>query len=166
MHAHERLRIAAKLYVVTEKGEVQGPNGPRAINLSQDGYPRFGHLFEDGVRTVMVHRLVAYQKFGEALFAEGIQVRHLDGNSKNFRESNIAIGTASENMMDRPATTRKRIAVAAATQRRALTDAEVLEIRRRKRAGETLLTLAKEYDVQKSTLSYIVRGVTYRHLPV
>lgn len=42
---------------------------------------------------VWVHRLQAYQKFGERVFEPRMVVRHLDGNSLNNSWENIGIGT-------------------------------------------------------------------------
>lgn len=49
-----------------------------------------------------VHRLQAFQKFGDELFKEGIVVRHLDGDSTNNSYNNILIGTQIDNMLDVP----------------------------------------------------------------
>lgn len=48
-----------------------------------------------------VHRMIAYKKYGYALFGKGLQVRHLDDNSLNNSIDNIAIGTAKDNYRDR-----------------------------------------------------------------
>lgn len=66
-----------------------------------NGYYVFSVRHEKKVRRVPVHRLVAYQKFGDAMFAKGIEVRHLDSNSMNNLPNNIAIGTKKENMGDK-----------------------------------------------------------------
>lgn len=160
----DRLRLAASIYAVTADGRVFNAirkNGKfRKLDLSES-YPRFGHKFEDGVRQVMVHRLVAFKKYGEALFQPGIEVRHKDGNPGNFEESNIIIGTHSENMMDRSPERRVEVAKNAARRRRKFTDDQITEIRAKRIAGATLPQLAIEYRTYKSTLSYIVRGLTY-----
>jgi len=64
---------------------------------------------------VPVHKLQAYQKFGESMFALGIQVRHLDGNHLNNEPNNIAIGTPHDNMMDIPKEERIRKAIHASS---------------------------------------------------
>ena len=51
---------------------------------------------------ILVHRLQAYQKFGDEIFKEGVVVRHLDNNSLNNSFDNIAIGTQLDNILDRP----------------------------------------------------------------
>lgn len=49
---------------------------------------------------IAVHRLQAYQKFGNAIFEKDTVVRHLNGNSLDNSVDNISIGTQSDNMMD------------------------------------------------------------------
>ncbi len=80
-------------------GVIYNPDGKILKGYVDRGYRRFSP-----VRTmhVKVHRLVAYQKFGAALFEEGIEVRHLDNNKLNNSEDNIALGTHQQNMMDIP----------------------------------------------------------------
>ena len=68
-----------------------------------NGYIRLGIRIEGKKDYVMVHRLQAYQKYGDKMFEKGIVVRHLNGNPKDNSWDNIAIGTASQNMMDIPA---------------------------------------------------------------
>ena len=58
-------------------------------------------------RLICVHRLLAYQKFGDKIFNKDLQVRHLNGNSLDNSYHNIGIGTARENQMDIDVMTRK-----------------------------------------------------------
>ena len=104
-----------------------------------------------------IHRLVAYQKFGNKLFEPGIQVRHLDGNSLNNLEDNIEIGTQSENMMDIPEEKRKTHSLLAATYNRQFTDEEVEQIRQfHENCHSYKKTLRKFNIADKSTLWYII----------
>lgn len=50
-------------------------------------------------RVVLVHQLMAYQKFGEKVFETEV-VRHLNGDSLDNSFENIMIGSQSENMRD------------------------------------------------------------------
>ena len=102
-------------------GEVLSPRG-RILKCSKIVDKRSGYVLrrfnvsvtgEKWPMNVMVHKLAAYQKFGEAVFVEGIQVRHLDGDSLNNRTDNIAIGTCAQNHMDKPAECRKKAAASA-----------------------------------------------------
>lgn len=63
--------------------------------------------------TIVVHRLQAYQKFGEKIFEKGIEVRHLNSNSLDNSYDNIGIGTSSDNSLDKPKHVRQNAAITA-----------------------------------------------------
>lgn len=84
-------------------GKVISPYGRvRKLHVSKEGYYGFTIKYKNKVVVVTVHQLVAYQKYGKSSLKANIQVRHLDGNTKNNIDSNIDIGSPSENMMDIP----------------------------------------------------------------
>jgi len=78
---------------------------------------------------ICVHQLVAYQKFGDAVFEPGIVVRHLDGDCRNNLPDNIALGTDHDNYMDRPPEDRMQHACIAATHKRKFSDEQMEKIR-------------------------------------
>lgn len=89
-------------YKVLKNGEVKGLTKILKLTVNSNGYNYFSFRdFDKKREIVLVHRLQAYQKFGESIFEEGMVVRHLDGNSLNNSWNNIAIGTNSDNQMDR-----------------------------------------------------------------
>ena len=66
-----------------------------------------GYLFigiklpeDNNRRRVYIHRLMAFKKFGDQVFAPGTVVRHLDNNPLNNTYNNIAIGTQADNLAD------------------------------------------------------------------
>ncbi len=153
-------------YRVVDK-KVISPYSGEAIRLTTvRGYPKFAHrIGKPGARPiVMVHRLVAYQKYGNKLFEEGIQVRHLDGDKLNFSEDNICIGTASENAMDMPreqrvARARKGV-LAGSKARRRWSDEEILAIRKRHEETSSYSVVMKEFGItSKGSLHYIINNV-------
>jgi hypothetical protein len=95
--------VAKKGYKVTPEGTLLNPNGkPMKGSKDSQGYIR-GSFRLDGKRTnFMIHCLQAYQKYGDKIYQKGILTRHLDSDKSNNSESNIAIGTHSDNMMDQP----------------------------------------------------------------
>jgi hypothetical protein len=106
-------------------------------------------------KKIPVHRLVAYQKYGEVTFLKGVQVRHLDGNSENNTESNIAIGTASQNQMDKTEETRKRMALHASSFIKIHDHDKIIKSYQE---GKSYKTIMDETGIKsKGTISFIIR---------
>lgn len=166
MNVHQRCIKYAfdRGYRVQGDGSVLSPKGKR-LSLhpnNRGGYLRFGVNCGDIRGKVYVHRLAAYQNFGEQSFRDGVQCRHVDGNGTNNSPSNIALGTVRQNAMDKPKSTRLRTAKKAAKARRKLTDEQLAEFRRDRAAGMKYKQLMAKYGISKATVSYIVNGKTYK----
>ena len=116
--SHSLIReLFEKGYTVID-GKVISPltNKELTLQKKKDGYLFINHRSRDGMtRSAMIHRLVAYKKYGEEMFKEGLEVRHLDNNQLNNLENNIALGTRYENSMDRVEEDRKRSAIYASS---------------------------------------------------
>lgn len=103
-----------------------------------------------------VHRLQAYQKFGNKLFEKGIEVRHLNGNPLDNSWDNISIGNHSDNMMDVSEKVRKEKSIKASNKIRKFTDKEMAKILEDRANGMTYNELMKKYDISsKGTMSFI-----------
>jgi hypothetical protein len=100
---------------------------------------------------VRLHVLAAIQKFGILAVSLSPQVRHLDGDHSNNKLSNIDLGTAQQNSMDRPAEQRLAHArkASASIQRK-----DWPEIENDRAVGMTYNQLAAKYKLSKGTLSY------------
>ena len=147
-------------YRVSENGDVVRDG--RKIGLQNPGgYLVFRTKLHQKTITVFVHRLQAYQKYGEEIFKQGIESRHKDGNSLNNAYDNILIGTHSQNMFDIPLAIRKSKAVKGAEKVRRFTPEQIDRIRQEKNQGFSLRQLAGKYETCKSTISYIVNRKTY-----
>jgi hypothetical protein len=158
----EALRCAhEKGYVVDENGEVFGPRGKRRLRVSTAGYLYFTVKYGGDSRPVRVHKLAAFQRYGERALDDLIQVRHIDGDKRNNRPGNLLLGSQSDNMMDKAPEDRLRAASVAARSNRALSDTRVDSLRRDRRRGMRYADLMIKYGVSKSTVSYIVNGITY-----
>ena len=153
---------AAKGYRINESGDPVSPSGEvLAKNQDRTGYWRFTVLSSDGKRrNVYIHRLVAFTKFGESLFEKGIEVRHKNGNESDNSCSNILIGTKSENELDKAPEVRAAFVAGAEKAARKLSDGQVAQLRADRAAGAKYDELALKYGIRKSTVSYIVRGIT------
>lgn len=112
-------------------------------------------------RHIAVHRLQAYQKYGEKIFEPGVHVRHLNSNTFDNSWDNIAIGSASDNMMDKTPEVRQSAALAGSRVRRKLTWEEMEQLRQEHKAGDSYRVLCARYSLAKSTVSYIVNNKTY-----
>lgn len=140
-------------------GRVRGPSGRvLALRLDKAGYDRFGMKVDGRTVNVMTHRLAAFQRFGESMVADGIEVRHLDGNAHNNREDNLLLGSHLENMRDRDPLARLDHAVRTARVRRRLTDDEALALRADRKAGMEYRRLATKYSVSLGTAHYVVNS--------
>lgn len=151
-------------YRVTNDGRVIAPSGKeRALSQNSNGRKCFNIRWPFGEKkrqtaTVYVHRLAAYQMFGERLFRNDLEVCHLDGNHKNNAKSNLILGTKSTNMSHRTPETVKRVHKAAAQGRRALNDEQVAALREERRQGATYKALMAKYNIARSTLWGILKG--------
>lgn len=137
--------------------------------LNNRGYPIIRvSIIEDTdgvyrkINNVSVHRLVAYQKYGDKIYESGIVVRHLDGNPLNFLEDNIAIGTMSDNIFDIPKDIRIRSAKAGSCATKIFSDLQIIEMRALYTSGNyTYRNLCEKYGVGKSHISMIINRKIY-----
>ena len=113
---------------------------------------------ETKVIKVYVHRLQAYQEFGDAIFDKGIEVRHLNGDSFDNSYENIAIGTPFENAMDKAKETRMRCAKKASEAIKKYSDELAQQIQLEYSKGSNYRELMKKYSISsKGTLNYILK---------
>lgn len=104
---------------------------------------------------VEVHRIAAYQLYGEAVFQESLEVRHLDGDCTNNRSTNLVLGTPRQNSMDRLSEVRRSMAVHASLRRRRLSDEDEVALCADRRAGMEFRDLAAKYRVSVGAAHYI-----------
>ncbi len=91
-----------KGYRCTRSGNMINPKGNKIGFVASSGYVGTNIRINKKSFHICAHRLQAFQKYGDDMFKEGIQVRHLNANKVDFSWKNIAIGTQSDNMMDVP----------------------------------------------------------------
>ena len=142
-------------------GEVSSPKTDKRLkagfSTTQAGYKsrKFTIRGEGSYNNaVYIHRLVAYQKYGMQMFKEGLHVRHLDGNSLNNSEDNIAIGTSAQNSMDRSPSVRKSHALKALSKaslvNRRFSDAKIKEIRATHTKLKSYKKIKEMYNISSS----------------
>ena len=148
-------------------GELYNPQGNLLKGFLTDGYKCFKMYLgrrpnRKGVN-VKVHRLVAYQKYGDKLFEENIETRHLDNNKLNNFEDNITIGTHSQNMMDKPKEQRLDVSINAASHLRRWTDEEEKAIREFHNEHRSYAMTMKQFGItSKGSLFYILKKIKER----
>lgn len=97
---HEGYMVSSCGKVLSGRGKKGSPLRDLNPVLNQSGYPTVTIRRDDGTyRTCRVHQLVAEAFIGPR--PDGMQVRHLDGNSANPSLNNLRYGTPTENQQDR-----------------------------------------------------------------
>lgn len=160
----EAIREASLKGYVVRDGMVFSPKGnqrklTRKVSRGMVYYSFNVNLSNSNRFPIPVHRLVAFQKFGEAALERGIHTRHLDGNPLNNLEENIALGTPTENIMDRPKEDRQSHAAKAGQK---LTSEFVEKLRRDHADGLGYKKLRAKYGIGLSQLSYYLSSSAKR----
>lgn len=109
----DKIQIASERgYFVTKDGLVFFNGKQRKLNLKNKKYQYycFNIRIDGKPKRIEVHRLQAYQKFGDKIFEKGIVVRHLNGDSTDNSYDNIGIGTYQDNSLDIPKDVRVKLA--------------------------------------------------------
>ena len=117
-------------YCVEANGEVRSPHGKllKLLERKREGKTSY-YTFSIREKTIPVHKLQAYQKFGDATFETGIEVRHMNSNSLDNSWDNIELGTKKDNAQDRPKEQRVALAKHAASFNSKLSDDDRAAIR-------------------------------------
>lgn len=152
-------------YYITPKGEVYSTCRPNLIRLTPrrnaDNYLEVGLAVNLRSKMKRIHKLLALTFLGEPLTSKH-EVRHLDGNPKNNKLSNLAWGTTQENAQD---------SIKHGTRCRGeqmhgakLTRKQVHAIVKECRKGKTHRELAVKYKVNHSSIGFILTGKTWSWL--
>lgn len=148
----EQIIVAYKKgYRVSENGEtVIGATGKPLLAYAYKGYLFFNMKHKQIAYKIPVHRLAAFQKYGEALFNAAC-VRHKNGVSLDNSQENLLIGSHRENAMDRKKEDRVKHALIA-SQKVMRTDWD--QIDKERKLGKSYNELRDLFGVSTSTLSY------------
>lgn len=168
-------------YKVQKDGSVLSPYTGKALSVyvEKRGYARFTiNRTQDitGTNTwgVYVHQAIAFLKYGVQMLEKGVVVRHLDGNARNNNWENIAIGTCSENEMDKKKEDRIRVAKIARSAQggsahlHKLCKRDVTYIRSlckgfgKKAPWGMVSKLASRFNVHRSTIDNIINNKIYK----
>lgn len=151
-------------YTVDTNGIVVGSSGKVLKLQTHHSYLQFNVKMKfDGAYStirVPVHKFVAYLKFGEKIFEEGIVIRHVNGNSMDNSHYNILCGTPGDNNRDKPRHVRLRSAKIASSFVRKFTDEQEVGIRSFYNTCRSYKTTMDKFGIDnKSTLHYIIHKI-------
>lgn len=108
------------------------------------------------------HRYSYWLATGESV--RGWVVRHSCDNRPCVNPGHLSLGTIADNIRDRDE--RGRQARGERSNLSKLTEADVLEIRRRDAAGERQNAIAVAFETDPSNVNRICNGRTWKHLPM
>lgn len=153
MTEYEKIAVE-KGYVIDESGFVYNSKGKLVNGTIRNKYKCICFKINGKDKKIPFHRLQAYQKFGDEIYKDDIEIRHLDNNPLNNSYENIGIGSNSDNKFDRPIEMRKRIA---ANANKKYSDELVLEIKDYYNSGHTYKEIMEKFNISsKGTLSHII----------
>lgn len=113
-------------------------------------------------RMLKIHTAVLEEFVGPR--PEGMECRHLNGNSLDNRLENLAWGTHAENTEDMVRYGVEWDRKGNKNARAVLSSEQVDDIRQRWKSGEFGSVLAKDYGVSRSTIWWITSGRSWTHL--
>ena len=146
-------------YMVTRQGQIRGPRKILRPMESESGHLFVVAYYEKKGRKLFVHKAVLLTFKGPC--PPGHESRHLDGQPKNNHDTNLKWGTRFEQRADdrRHGT----LAVGERHGKAKLTEAQVLDIRRRHKS-ETMASMAREFGVSHACFWRAALGMRWGHL--
>ena len=164
-----RNRLVINLYQKgyrTENGKIFNPKGKELkFRIDSRGYPFIKREIDGKKRQLPLHKLTAFQKFGDAIFKKGIQVRHLNSNKLDFSFQNIEIGTHRDNKMDFSLEERKKIGFILNFKKRRFSKEQVEQIRSDYLTIENkkgfCTRMGKIYNINSTAIKMIIENKTY-----
>ena len=143
-------------------GRMSGVWAPLKPRLVTGGYEQV-QLYRGGrCYYCKVHRLVLEAVVGSC--PPQCEARHLDGVRRNNHPKNLQWATHTENMADKKIHGTSQHGEQHGQSK--LTEQDVRMIRLRRAHGEKLQSIANDFDISYSNVSYIASGRTWKHLIV
>ena len=135
------------------------------VGSKRHGYGRMiiGSRTDGTRKNVSAHRLSYELTYGE--IPDGMDVCHTCDNPCCVNPLHLFIGTRQENIDDRERKGRNNPPRGENHEKAKLTEADVLELRTKRKQGKSFGELAKEYGVCKKTIQDAVSGKNWSHIP-
>lgn len=115
MNKEKILLAKERGYTVTNDGICLNKNGKQVGCVGSQGYIMIGLIKKKRYYRIEVHRIQAYQKYGDKIFEKWVVCRHKNGIKSDNSWDNILIGTHTDNMRDIPQELRRSRALYAAS---------------------------------------------------
>lgn len=136
---------------------------------SKAGYPHISFRSRKlGItQKVEVHRVIAYQIWGDLIFSKGTHVRHLNNDKSDFSVKNLALGTALQNFLDNPPLIREamhELCISNGRKLRKMSKEDIHMIFEMRSLGASFRQIAKTLGVSKTSVFMAHRGATYGEL--
>ena len=126
-----------------------------------DGYGAIRITHEGRCRSMQIHRVFYTLEFG--LFPDDQVIRHRCDTPACIRPDHLIAGNHADNVRDR--VERGRCARGERNGRAKLSAEDVLAIRARLLRGESCSSVAREFGLDRKTISALRARKTWRHLP-
>jgi hypothetical protein len=137
----------------------------KAGQIQKDGYEKLVLYKDNFYKSYYVHRLVLTTFIGNGKDKD--QANHLDGNKANNYLENLEWCTRGENMKHADKLGLRKMPKGKDHYKALLTEKEVLMIREKyHNRGSTLSKLAREYKANVGSVYNIVKGISWKHLPM
>lgn len=150
--------IIKKGYRVIDN-KLYNPKGKRLSLHMHKNYYMHNFSLNKEKCTLGIHKIVAFQKFGDKMFKKNIVIRHLNSNSFDNSINNIEIGTQSQNVMDMDEVIRKEKAKKAASYIRKYSDEFIKKIKKYYEKVKSYKKVMVKFNIKsKGTLHYILNN--------
>lgn len=145
-------------YYVDNNGNIYGPKGYQLKkNINNCGYYCFKIRLNNKIIPISYHRYVAFFKYGNKIYSNNMEVRHLNGNKLDNSYNNICIGTHSDNMRDIQINIRMKNAINATSYITKYSKELVKEIKEFHLIYNKYSDTMKKFNISsKGTLHYIL----------
>lgn len=157
-----RLKSCARPKKTKGNGIAYLPERIRIPNVKREGYAFFSLYRESRYKLMYLHRIVAIAFIENPLNLP--QVNHIDGDKLNNCASNLEWVSASDNCRHAIANDLYVQAKGESAGNAALTEADVLEIRRMASCGVMHKDIAEIYPVGRKAITKIVNRQRWKHI--
>lgn len=141
---------------ITESGDIINPKGVVITGYKNNGYITIGFRIGNKSCRCSASRIQAFQKYGNLIYAEGVEVRHFNGIKTDNSWGNILIGTASQNQMDIPESIRIARSIYASSFIKKHDDVKISEFHQKN--GNSYKKTMSEFGISsKGTLHFILK---------